>query len=160
MPINLFLPTDPEIEKRKYIWELDPPHEIHCEQTTDLKSSYLLYNADIHDFQNELEAYVTSFFSIKKTISKMVLDNSINFIKELYPSILNGINLEDVYTTGYGTVIFDWEIDSDNIFSLEIGASTLGYFIEKNGVSFKQVDERPFKDIQIELLEDLTSFLD
>ena len=35
----------------------------------------------------------------------------------------------------------DWEIDKENILSLEIARKSIGYFVELNGEHYKEVDK-------------------
>lgn len=127
------------VKKTYYYTELVNDNNINL---LNLKLRLLLYNSD-EDIN----------------ISPNVYQQSIDFIDVLYPSILEHVEYAEIYSTHYGTVVFDWEKDADNIFSLEIGANTIGYFIEENGVDSKQIDSLPLQEIRQELLHDLSEFL-
>ena len=92
-------------------------------------------------------------------ISSKVLINSHNFLNILSPSLLEELDLNNVYSTPYGTLVLDWEKDSDNVFSLELGADKIGYFMEVDGIDEKKVDNVYLEDNKKELLQDLSLFL-
>lgn len=92
-------------------------------------------------------------------ISSEVLSRCFQLIDMLYPSLFEELEIDQVYSTDYGTVVFDWEKDVDNVFSLEVGAQQIGYFIEVDGRDIKQIDQRDLVDSKKELLQDLNEFL-
>jgi len=97
-------------------------------------------------------------------VSAEVLNQSIKVLESLYPSFYEKLSDNDIYPSNYGTIIFDWEKSADEIFSLEIGKNSLGYFIEKNEVDEKQVeslslDNNKFESSMKNLLTDLSVFI-
>lgn len=155
---------NPEVEKFNFLNRSNIEMEsIYLEEEViDLKETYHfsgLINNEKSDF---LKKQILDFFhsadeNIK--ISADVLTQCYSFIDNLYPSVLEQLEIDDVYSTPYGTVVFDWEKDVDNVFSLEIGAKELGYFIEVNGTDQKQIDSLILDDSKYGLLQDLSSFL-
>jgi hypothetical protein len=129
---------------------IDLKGTFHFTGMISTEKSYFLKNR-ILDFFNSPDD------SIK--ISADVLSQCYTFIDSLYPSVLEQLEMDDVYSTTYGTVVFDWEKDVDNAFSLEIGAKEIGYFIEVNGTDDKQIDSLVLDESKNELLQDLSSFL-
>ncbi|BBI90465.1 hypothetical protein HYO65_gp073 [Tenacibaculum phage PTm1] len=92
-------------------------------------------------------------------IGAEVYNNSYFIFEQLYPSILEHLSIEDVYTSSYGTLIVDWEKENNDIFSLEIGSKHLGYFIDVNGNYQKQVDKIEIEESVSHILKDLSNFL-
>ena len=94
-------------------------------------------------------------------IGQEVFNNSLKIIDDLYPSLSQELNVDKLYPTSYGTVIMDWEKGNGDIFSLEIGSKSIGYFIEKNGRDIKQVDEKEIVSNTLEeLFTDLETFIE
>lgn len=156
-----FVTINPEIEKFHYVKSQSHLEPVNTEMMFDLKSRYLVCN-EIKS-KNDLLMERISLFHISRDadskISSRVLINTYNLVNVLSPLLLEKLDLESVYTTPYGTVVFDWEKDSDNVFSLEIGADKIGYFIEVDGVDQKKVDNIDFEKNKKELLSDLSLFL-
>ena len=73
-------------------------------------------------------------------------------INALPPSILNYLTPDNIYPSKTGTIIMDWEIDNENILSLEVAKKSVGYFVEVNGEDYKQVEK-----IEIENLQQIVS---
>ena len=93
-------------------------------------------------------------------IGNEVYVNSSRVLDCLYPSLSQELEFNNLYPTNYGTVVMDWEKESGDVFSLEVGAKSLGYFIEKNGRDIKQVDDMNFHDNTLEeVFNDLETFL-
>lgn len=92
-------------------------------------------------------------------ISLNVINNAFALVDNLYPSILNELDIHNVTSTPYGTIVIDWEKDIDNVFSLEIGDREIGYFIEVNGKDSKQLGGTPLNSCAEELLSDISNFL-
>lgn len=93
-------------------------------------------------------------------LSDEVRIQALNVLDMLYPNMLVELDEDDIYITDYGTLIFDWEKDIDNVFSLELGAEHIGYFIEVDGIDEKQVDVINLEDAKESLLKDLNRFLE
>lgn len=155
---------NPEVEKFSFLNRTNIEMEsiFLDEEIVDLKDTYHFTGIVINEKSDFLKRQVLDFFnsadgSIK--ISADVLAQCYSFIDNLYPSVLEQLDIDDVYSTSYGTVVFDWEKDVDNAFSLEIGAKELGYFIEVDGTDDKQVDSLILDESKNELLQDLSSFL-
>lgn len=158
------LTLNPEVEKFSFLNRSNI--EMECvyleEEVVDLKHTYHLTGITGNEKSDFLKRHILDFFnsvdsSIK--ISADVLSQCYSFIDNLYPSLLEQLEIDNVYSTPYGTVVLDWEKDVDNAFSLEIGAKELGYFIEVNGTDDKQVDSLILDESKTELLQDLSCFL-
>jgi hypothetical protein len=155
---------NPQVEKFSFLNRTNIEMEsiLLDEEIIDLKDTYHFTGIVSNEKSDFLKRQVLDFFhssddSIK--ISADVLAQCYSFIDNLYPSVLEQLDIDDVYSTSYGTVVFDWEKDIDNAFSLEIGSEKLGYFIEVNGNDDKQVDSLILDQGKNELLQDLSSFL-
>jgi hypothetical protein len=155
---------NPEVEKFSFLNKnkIQMENIFLEEEVVDLKHTYHFTGMVSNEKSDFLKRHILGFFissddNIK--ISADVLSQCYSFTDNLYPSVLEQLEIDDVYSTSYGTVVFDWEKDVDNAFSLEIGAKELGYFIEVNGTDDKQVDSLKLDEAKNELLQDLSSFL-
>lgn len=93
---------------------------------------------------------------IDENISSSVFNNTLKIYNSLSTTIANNISLEDIYNSNNGTVIMDFELDFNNVFSLEIGNKEIGYFSEINserGVFCQNslIDESTIKNLNREL---------
>lgn len=73
------------------------------------------------------------------------------------PAINKMYNYE-THKTHYMTTVVDWEKDDSNMFSLEIGKDSFGYFVEIDGNDVIQVDSVKFGEVN-NFVEDLKQFL-
>ena len=71
-----------------------------------------------------------------KEISTEVHNNACNLLVSLPELILDKVDIENIYTSQYGTIMVDFEFFDSNIFSLEIGKNSIGYFSEINSLTF------------------------
>jgi hypothetical protein len=164
MPIltTCFLSINPEVEKLKYVIEYNHSDFENDFDFFDIKSSYFICRNDVKSKHDILKEYVKSFYNnktLENTISSGVLENSLNLIDLLSPLQIEELEFNNFSITPYGTVVFDWEKDRDNVFSLELGSKSIGYFIEVNGRDEKQIDSISLNDSKSELFKDLSSFL-
>lgn len=162
--LTSLLTLNPEVEKFSFLnrSNIDMESVYLEDEVVDLKNAYHFTGVIYNEKGDYLKRQILDFFNSADPnikISADVLSQCYSLIDNLYPSVLELLDADDVYSTSYGTVIFDWEKDSDNAFSLEIGAKEIGYFIEVNGNDVKQVDSFIFDISKNELLQDLSSFL-
>lgn len=159
--LTSFVTLNPEIEKFQYVNNYKYIEPTYSERIFDLKSVYLVCN-DVKSKNDFLKDKIDFFHKSKELdlkISSRVLINSHNLLDILSPLLLEELDLNNVYTTSYGTLVLDWEKDENNVFSLELGADRIGYFIEVDGIDEKKVDNIYLEDNKKELLQDLSSFL-
>lgn len=159
-----FIALNPEVDKFNYVHTINNEKDNTTKQdeAIDLKKAFLLYNTKQKEKTDIFEEKILSFFKSKDkdmSISLEVYNNGYMVLDKIYPHILEKLDAEDIYTTPYGTLIFDWEKDADNVFSLEIGAKKLGYFVEVNGEDIRQKDSFSWEEGQKILLNDLNNFL-
>ncbi len=166
MPLitSALLALNPDIEKYSYttLTNYSIEHVSDFEEIDDLKNAYFLYNKKFSSKIELIKEQLNSFLinsDVDLKISSDVYNNSYSIIEELYPSIYDSLSLDDIYPSNYGTLIFDWEKENGDIFSLEIGSESLGYFIEVDGRDQKQIDEITIEDSLNVLLKDLSIFL-
>lgn len=159
-----FFTLDPDIEKYNFINRREVVDQIHApdESIFDLKGTYFLNYASSSDQVDLLKTYIIDLFQSPNEdlkISQEVLIQSIRVVEQLYPSVLEHLDKENIYRTPYGTLVLDWEKDEDNVFSLEIGSSKIGYFVEEDGTDVIQVDSEDFENYKFHLFKDLNCFL-
>lgn len=115
-----------------------------------------------HDKAENLKNTVLGFLQRRiheVNISSGVLRNCFKLIDYLHPSMLELLDGDSIYQTSNGTVIFDWEKDQDNVFSLEIGSEYIGYFVEIDGIDIIQVDCEKLDINSSNVIKDLSNFL-
>lgn len=108
------------------------------------------------DKRRELKEYISSFCSIGQNWDgynaippkEVTIWQAINFIKILKPSIINLINKEDVWITPYGTIEIDISKDN-NLVSVEIGATKIGFFTKFIANENLELDGDIFNDFKI-----------
>lgn len=76
-----------------------------------------------------------------KEISADLHNNAYNLLVNLPEFILDKIDVENIYTSQYGTLMVDFEFFDSNIFSLEIGKKSVGYFSEIDSSTYIFCDE-------------------
>ena len=159
-----FLPLNPDVEKHSILNKrtIDDNNLTQEEQFVDLKNTYYYIFGAEHDKLQEMKEELLNLFRSSDSdqkISSEVLRQSFEVLESLYPSLIEKFNPENLTRTSYGTIVLDWEKDEDNVFSLEIGANKIGYFIEQDGQDIKQIDEEDFIPHKNELFQDLGTFL-
>lgn len=90
--------------------------------------------------EDMLKDKIYSFIDLKanwddlqaKPIKPETISNAIALFESLSLNYIYHLDLEDIYCSNYGTILFDWEFEDDNVLSLEIGDESLGYFFEKD----------------------------
>lgn len=155
------LAINPEIDKQSLLMR-NRPIAVYRFQNEEpaLKNIYHHISIEKNSDDDFIRNHLLQFHnSLDNCISDDVLKNCFLFIDNIYPSILSEIDIKNIYKTDYGTVVFDWEKDKDNVFSIEIGAHKIGYFIEINGRDEKQVDEVDLLNSRIEIYSELSNFL-
>lgn len=160
--LTSFFGLNSEVEKFQFVEE----RNVYKDSlTTEVENPVNIFRFTDIGFTDKLQVIIKrleewfAYSTNGSKISANVLALAYTFLETLYPSMIEQLDLEDIYTTDYGTIIFDWEKDKDNIFSLEIGATQIGYFIEINGVDKKQVDAIDFMVSKEVILKDLNDFL-
>lgn len=79
-------------------------------------------------------------------VTKIIIKNAKYVISTLDEKYCVRLKYDDIYSSSHGTIILDWIVKPDTIFSLEIGKRSCGYFIEKNGKLIKTEDDVYFKN--------------
>lgn len=171
---STLLSLNPEIRRYEYLNKhiaiedgIEAETIIEDENIIDLKSCYYLNNIPgnySEIIKTELIKFSNQIDSSDSKISPDVLNQSLKIVDFIYPSLVEKLNIENVYSTSYGTVIFDWEYSNDNLFSLEVGKDSLGYFIEKNGSDVKEIDSLSLEEKEMHntfssLIKDLSDFV-
>lgn len=161
MPFTtIFLGLNPDFDKRRTLFEnsiLDRDDYFTSSNVSlSLKNKFFL-NKEVKENENCLIESIKSISSLSDNwnnfgtskISSEIIVNSLKIIQSLPPSILNYLKPENVYPTKMGTIIMDWEIDENNILSLEIAKKSVGYFVEMNGDDYKEVEKIDAEDIAL-----------
>jgi len=160
---------NPDVDRFKYVNNrpLSRDYVIVTDKPlSDLKDNFYVYKFNFCENTFQLRNLLFSLVrnqNEEEGISANVFNNSLSIIEALSPSVIEKLDLDNVYVSNSNTTILDWEKD-DDVFSLEIGKDSIGYFIEKNGKDVKLVEVRKTDEANIEntlneLLGDLSEFL-
>lgn len=156
------LSLNPSAEKSMFFNQVVTENVAENEEFFDLKRTFFFvnnYNSKIDYIKKHLESFtINSYYSDE--IKPSIISNAFSFLDNLSPSIIEQINTQGIYSTSYGTIVFDIEKPNNEIFSLEIGKNEFGYFIEKEGVDVIQVDALKIDEMKKNLLTDLNTFLE
>mgnify|MGYP003625625154 CR=1 FL=1 len=157
------LGLNPDVEKSKFLNETSLENLTENGMFFDLKKTYFFVNNQQSKI-DYLKDYIATFLNdVTKddVISLNVVNNTFSFLDKLNLTIINELDLDDIYTTSYGTVVFDCQNRNNNsVFSLEIGKKEFGYFIEKDGIDIKQVDAIEIEKVNEELITNLINFFE
>jgi len=160
--IESLVGLNPDVEKKIFLIEQDQEVVFNDHNIRQSFRSNFSYAEFDYDKTESIKACVLEFLQRRIydiRISSKVLRNSFKLIDSLHPSMLEFLNQNSIYFSENGTVIIDWEKDINNVLSLEIGADYLGYFIEKDGVDIKQVDNAEIDTWNRGLIDDISKFL-
>lgn len=134
----------------------------NAEYRNDIKNTFeFIEEINSDEVKNLKDKILELYYDSDKTSkpSKNVLNETFKLIDKLNPIALQKLSSQNIYISPYATIIFDWEKNFEDVFSLEIGSSQIGYFIEVQNKDWKQVDaanpDTHFKT----LIKDLMSFL-
>jgi hypothetical protein len=140
----------------------------------DMKRNSYLANFEVNEaiicpiFSNPYNYNITDFLVnkcdfIKRNISNYLQEeniqtdvqiNTYRVIENLSEFFIDNVDLNSIYTSKYGTVLIDFE-KNNNIFSIEIGVKSIGYFSE---IDTKTIDfcEETFIDNENNLSSSLS----
>ena len=157
---SILLGLNPDFDKKRVLFEnsiLDrDDYFISSNISLSLKNNFFL-NKEVKENENCIIESIRSISSLGNNwnnfgtskINPEIIVNSLRIIQALPPSILNYLKPENVYPTKMGTIIMDWEIDDNNILSLEIAKKSVGYFVEMNGDDYKEIEKIDAEDISL-----------
>lgn len=156
----MLLGLNPDFDKRRNLFEnsiLDKDDYFASSNVNlSLKNKFFL-NKDVKENEKCIIDSIKSISALGNNcnnfgtpkINSEIIVNALKIIQSLPPSILYYLVPENVYPTKMGTIIMDWEINQDNILSLEIAKNSIGYFVEMNGDDYKEVEKISIDDISL-----------
>lgn len=122
--------------------KLDTIEELYIETP----KSYIGNFSCINNVE-KIESKLFQLFNLRQ-ISPEVYNNSYDLIANFPEFILGRIDLDNIYTSQYGTLLIDFEFTNKNIFSLEIGKNSVGYFSEINSETHSFCESLKTKDTE------------
>ncbi|MBK0382043.1 hypothetical protein I5M32_03645 [Pedobacter sp. SD-b] len=131
MATSMLMSLSTDYRKNSYLANIisnksDTIEEVHLEPLNNYFADFI----SIGNF-NKVEKKFFQLLNLNE-ISSEVYNNSYSLLTEFPEFILEEIDVENIYTSKYGTLLLDFEYDNKNIFSLEIGKDSIGYFSEIN----------------------------
>ncbi len=165
---STLLSFSPDVKKHRFFNQKNISEQfVLDEPEVDIKESYFLkYN--LYNFFDKIKYSLLGFLETNTKwdvkINSDVFNQSIKILENLYPSIYENLEEDNIYPSNYGTIIFDWKKSENELFSLEIGKDYFGYFIEKNEIDVKQIEflslgNDKFNNSMKILLNDLSDFI-
>lgn len=132
----------------------EPPIKFEIVETFHKEQQYFFGDTLKSEHLNFYDNLVKSL--VDENISPDVFNNALKIYNALPTYVSTNISINDIYNSNVGTIIMDFEIDFDNVFSLEVGKSEIGYFSEINSqtVSFcrnTSIDETSIRKLNSEL---------
>lgn len=132
-----------------------------------------LLGPECAQFQDYYLMYNQQDSIIKKIMNNLQSENiaedvqfNVNKIIEKLPEIFidNILSKENMYSSSYGTFIIDFE-ENGNVFSLEVGTNSIGYFSEidsktKNFCEEISIDAENFDESILKINTDFLAFYD
>jgi|LakWasMe91_HOW11_FD_contig_61_751339_length_1875_multi_6_in_0_out_0_2 hypothetical protein len=170
---SLIASLNPDAGKSHYKYLSIYRENYYIENLEESVVPRLIENSEVNCVEDLIMNEINSISLLKddwngmgsKKISSEVLNNSINVIGAIPPSVLYYLKPDNIYPSKYGTIILDWEFgNKDNCLSLEIAKNSIGYFVEVDGNDSKQVEElstapENFDTAVASVVNDLAGFL-
>lgn len=152
MPLieSIIASLNPDAGKTHYKFLNNNRDEAYVETIDDSIMHGVIENFKIHSIEEQIYDEVKNISLLSDNwncagtsrISSDVLNNTLNIINAIPPSLLYYLNPDNIYPSKYGTIIMDWEFgNKENYLSLEIAKDSIGYFIEVNGKDHKQIEK-------------------
>lgn len=176
MFLESILLINPELQRRKEI-ELDnQPDDANFTETiyfSNCHSNKLVNNSEIDKVEKSIISEIMEIAELDDNwnnlgtgqISSDVINNSLDIVNLLRPTVLYHLSPENVYPSQFGTIIMDWDFGNGNLFSLEIAKNSVGYFTESDGDPQIQKDRINFNsdDFNSEIInsihQDIAQFI-
>jgi hypothetical protein len=108
-----------DVERRKSKSALSSPIYFNNLEETQINK--------IKSFQR-LSANWDGHNGVKPSIQ--VMNNAVHFLYTIPKSYRNLLSEESIVPTPYGTIVFDWYNEKEELISIEIGEEKLGFFTE------------------------------
>ena len=125
----------PDVRKNSYLATFEDSDIVVSERPFifankeyDIMTNFCFVNSNdvlVKDISKYLEG---------ENIKKEVQINTIKVIEKLSEFFIDNIDLDSVYISSYGTVLIDFEKEQ-NIFSIEVGTKSIGYFSEVKSIT-------------------------
>lgn len=125
----------PDARKNSYLANFDDSDIVVAEMPYgSISHNYnTMTNFCIIDKNDNLLKNISKYLE-EENIQKEVQINTIKVIESLSEFFIDNIDLDSIYTSSYGTILVDFERDN-NIFSIEIGSKSIGYFSEIESIT-------------------------
>jgi hypothetical protein len=131
----------PDARKNSYLANFDDSEIVVAESPYVFMSQddNTMVNFCIIDTGDKLLKNISKYLE-EENIHKEVQINTIKVVESLSEFFIDNIDLDSIYPSSYGTVLVDFEKDN-NIFSIEIGTKSIGYFSEVESVTYDFCEE-------------------
>lgn len=137
---SIFMSLSTDYRKNSYLANVISNENHYVEEIYHGTQKNYFDNFSCFDNINIIKNKIFQLHNLKE-ISSDVHNNAYNLVINLPEFILDKIDIENIYTSQYGTLMIDFEFLESNIFSLEIGKKSIGYFSEIDSSTFLFCDE-------------------
>lgn len=134
----------PDIRRNSYLASFENLDYISIENNCNITTESILRDVYLKSNDNKLLKNVPKYLE-DECVNKDVQINVIKIIENLSKIYIDNIHEDNVYVSGYGTVLMDFEKDK-YIFSLEIGTKSIGYFSEIDSETNDFCEEASIED--------------
>jgi hypothetical protein len=135
-----FMALSTDYKKNSYLANVIPFEGNDIEQIVDVDEQNYFEGFIRIDNVNKIKNHLFNLLN-QSSISYPVYNNASNLLVNLPEIVLDKIDIDNIYQSNYGTVMVDFEPKDNDIFSLEIGRKSIGYFSEVNDLTYSYCDE-------------------
>lgn len=138
--LTLMSSLSTDYRKNSYLANVVENNDNDIENFVDTSEQNYFKGFSNIDNVNKIKNQLFQLLS-QTNISYSVYNNASNFLTDLPELVLEKIEIENIYCSKYGTVMVDLEVDDANLFSLEIGKDSAGFFSEVDSSTLNYCDE-------------------
>lgn len=159
-----FMTLSTDYKRNSYLANVIPFQGNDIEQLVDINGQNYFDGFSRIDNVNKIKNQLFNLLN-QSRISYPVYNNASNLLVNLPELVLDKVDIDNVFESNYGTLMVDFELRNNDLFSLEIGKKSVGYFSEVNDLTYSYCDELDtiseegnVKNVNI-LSEDILDFL-
>lgn len=135
-----FMTLSTDYKRNSYLANVIPFVGNDIGQLVDINEQNYFDGFSKIDNVNKVKNQLFSLLN-QSRISYSVYNNASNLLVNLPELVLEKIDIDNVFESNYGTLMVDFELKNNDLFSLEIGKKSIGYFSEVDDVTYSYCDE-------------------
>lgn len=135
-----FMTLSTDYKRNSYLANVIPFEGNEIGQLVDINEQNYFDGFSRIDNVNKVKNQLFNLLN-QSRISYSVYNNASNLLVNLPELVMEKIDIDNVFESNYGTLMVDFELKNNDLFSLEIGKKSIGYFSEVNDVTYSYCDE-------------------